>query len=280
MKIRFTVTLALLLALATTSQASTILVEAHRGNSKVAPENTIASINAAAGIADLTEFDVQVSSDGKLVLMHDDTVDRTTDGSGAVSSMTLAQLQALDAGSWFSAAFVGEKVPTMTEAMDAAIAANIEPLVERKAGTAAAYHAEFVAEGFDPADFRVISFSSSFLDDMDDIDSAYQLGYLGSGTITQALIDGLLDKGIDFLDWSSGSIDQAAVDLVHSNGMELHAWTVNGAARMQELIDLGIDGITTDDPALLRTLVPVPEPATMSLLALGGLAMLKRRRRI
>lgn len=233
-----------------------VLVEAHRGYSQIAPENTVAAIDAAADSADLVEFDVRITSDGELVLMHDGTVNRTTDGSGSVSSLTLAQIQLLDAGSWFSAAFAGEPVPTMAEAINACLAAGIVPLIERKAGAASDYHAEFVSLGLDPSEFRVISFSSGFLADLDTLNPDYRLGLLGGGTITQSVIDNLKSMGIDFLDWGYGAVDQAAVDLVHANGMELHVYTVNDSARMQELIDYGVDGITTDNPVLLRSLLP------------------------
>ena len=124
------------------------------------------------------------------------------------------------------------------------------------AGTWSLFHAEFVAQGFTPGQFRVISFDSNFLAALDALNPDYRLGHLSSGTITQAVIDNLKAKGVDFLDWNAGGINQDAVDLVHVNGMELHVWTVNGASRMQQLIDYGLDGITTDNPVLLRSLLP------------------------
>src|SRR5688572_15046907 len=92
-----------------------VLSIAHRGSSLFAPENTLAACFAAEGKADLVEVDVRVSSDGKLVLMHDASVDRTTDGTGAVSGKTLAQLKLLDAGSWFAPGFAGERIPLLEE---------------------------------------------------------------------------------------------------------------------------------------------------------------------
>ena len=234
-----------------------VLVEAHRGDSLNAPENTVASIQSAASSADLSEMDVRVSADGELVLMHDSTVDRTTNGTGSVASMTLAHLQTLDAGSWFSPAFANEPVPTMAEAIAASQAANIQPLIERKTGTASVYHTEFLAQSLASDEFRIIAFDWRFLDDLDGLNPAYNLGALGSGTINQSVINTVAASGADFLDWNHGSITQAAVDLVHASGMELHAWTVNDSNRMQQLIDYGIDGITTDDPALLRDLLPL-----------------------
>jgi glycerophosphoryl diester phosphodiesterase len=240
---------------ATGPAAGRVLVEAHRGDSSHAPENTIASINSAVGIADLTEWDVQVTSDGAFVLMHDSTVDRTTDGTGPVSSFTLGGIKALDAGSWFSPAFNGEQVPTMAEAIDAALLGGLTPLIERKSGgTAAAYHNEFMNLGLAPAAFRLISFDWNFLDGLDALNSSYNLGALGSGVITQTSINSIKALGADFLDWAHGTVDQAVVDLVHANDMELHVWTVDSPARMQQLIDIGVDGITTNDPATLLQL--------------------------
>ena len=104
----------------------------------------------------------------------------------------------------------------------------------------------------------------------------YQLGALGFGVLDQTDINIAKDHGADFLDWNHGSINQAAVDLAHLNGMELHVYTVNTASRMQDLIDLGVDGITTDDPSLLRSLL-VPEPSTCAYL-LGAIMLAGRLR--
>jgi glycerophosphoryl diester phosphodiesterase len=104
--------------LLTQPAAGSVLVIGHRGNDLFAPENTVASFAAALGKADYVEFDGRLSSDGVLVVMHDDTVDRTTDGTGTIASKTLAQLQALDAGSWFSTGFTGEHVPTLAQAVE------------------------------------------------------------------------------------------------------------------------------------------------------------------
>lgn len=94
-------------------------VIAHRGVPAEAPENTLAGFARAIDHgADLIELDVCMSADGHAVVMHDDTVDRTTDGSGRVDTLTLAELRALDAGSWLSPDFTGERVPTLREALD------------------------------------------------------------------------------------------------------------------------------------------------------------------
>src|SRR5664279_2601025 len=115
-----------------------VLVIGHRGNDLFAPENTVASFKAALGKADLVEFDGRLSSEGVLVVMHDDSVDRTTDGTGAIASLTLAQLQALDAGSWFSTNFTGERIPTLAQALQA-ILPQSTPLIHQYTGSAAQY---------------------------------------------------------------------------------------------------------------------------------------------
>ena len=170
--------------------------------------------------------------------------------------MNFAEIESLDAGSWFSSEFTGEPVPTMEAAINAAITNGIEPLIERKGGDAAVYHTEFVALALTPNDFRVISFDAAFLNALDTLNPAYRLGLLGSDAITQAVIDQAKANGADFLSWNNAVVDQSAVDLVYANGMELMVWTINDAGRMQELIDLEVNGITTDYPALLRSLLP------------------------
>lgn len=90
----------------------------HRGALEIAPENTMASFRRACDDgADVIELDVCLSADGHVVVMHDATVDRTTDGTGPVSAFTLAELKQLDAGSWFDSQFTGERVPTLAEVL-------------------------------------------------------------------------------------------------------------------------------------------------------------------
>src|SRR5699024_1122413 len=90
-----------------------------RGASGYAPENTIAAFDKAVEMkADYFELDVQRSKDGQLVLIHDTTVDRTTNGTGAVKDLTLKELKSLDAGSWFDEKYAGEKIPTLGETLD------------------------------------------------------------------------------------------------------------------------------------------------------------------
>src|SRR5512139_1857475 len=96
------------------------IIFAHRGASAHAPENTLAAFELAlAQQADAIELDVKLSADGRVIVIHDSTVDRTTDGHGKVKDMSLADLKALDAGSFFSSEFAGEKIPTLDEVFEA-----------------------------------------------------------------------------------------------------------------------------------------------------------------
>jgi glycerophosphoryl diester phosphodiesterase len=113
---------------------SGVLTVGHRGTVKFAPENTIAASNAAIEHgADLLEMDVRQTSDGHLVVIHDQSVARTTDQRGEVAGLTLAEIKSLDAGAWFGDAFKGEKVPTFQEAL-AAIEGRALPDIDFKAG--------------------------------------------------------------------------------------------------------------------------------------------------
>lgn len=118
---------------------------AHRGAAAIAPENTLSAmrISFERGV-DFVEADLHLSADGVPVLMHDPTVDRTTNGSGEVANLTLAELKTLDAGSWFGAEYAGEPIPTLEEFLDELVQTNSRALIELK-GEWADEHVEYAA---------------------------------------------------------------------------------------------------------------------------------------
>jgi len=119
-------------------------ISAHRGYSAVAPENTLAALEAAlAAGAHVAEIDVRLTRDGQLVLMHDATLGRTTDGRGPVSALTLAEIRTLDAGRWFDRKFAGTRVPTLDEVL-AWSRGRLGILVELK--NCPERHPKFIAE--------------------------------------------------------------------------------------------------------------------------------------
>jgi glycerophosphoryl diester phosphodiesterase len=116
-----------------TSQSGRIQVCGHRGHSVAAPENTLPALRAAAEAGGTScEIDVMLTRDGELVLLHDELLDRTTDGKGPLAQVTLAELRRLDAGSWFGGAFAGTPVPTLAEAILEARRIGLGLVVELK----------------------------------------------------------------------------------------------------------------------------------------------------
>jgi glycerophosphoryl diester phosphodiesterase len=235
-----------------------ILVIGHRGNDLFAPENTMASFTAALGEADYVEFDGRLSSDGVLMVMHDDTVDRTTDGTGALASKTLAQLQALDAGSWFSAGFTGERVPTLAQAVQAILPQAI-PLIHQYTGSPAQYVAALRQLGA-TTNVVVQSFDWTFLSSLHALEPGIPLAALGSGAFTADQLASIINTGARTVAWEQSTITSNEVALVHNAGLSLFVWTVDGPV-IKTFIDMGVDGIISDDPGMVRAL---QQPGTNS----------------
>jgi glycerophosphoryl diester phosphodiesterase len=229
-------------------------VVGHRGSSWVAPQNTLPSFEAAgrAG-ADAIELDLQLSADGAVLVIHDDEVDATTDGSGRVDGLTAAQLRALDAGSWFAPAFAGLRVPTWAEVLDLAVRhPHLGLLVELKGDWTPAQAelavAPLLAAGLGP---RAVgqSFSRSTV--------------AALGTVAPELRRGLLveDPADDLLEACatldvhtcnpSGLLLQADPGLVarlHSAGLQTMVWTLDEDWMWSVALDLQVDAIITDRP--------------------------------
>jgi glycerophosphoryl diester phosphodiesterase len=250
---------------------------AHRGASTRAPENTLAAFEEAIRLGvDAIELDVHLSADGVPVVIHDETVDRTTDGRGAVASLPLAALKRLDAGAWFSPQFRGERIPTLEEAFDRArgrCGLNIE-IKERKAvarnppggrgaGARPASPATAVAlaiararerSGFD--DLMIVSsFSAPALLQARAAIPQARLGFLVSRSAA-GLASLHRRVGLHALHPHHRLATPGRIRLAHRLGLSVFVWPVNGAALMRRLVVLGADGLMTDDPALFQSLWP------------------------
>lgn len=115
------------------SEARFVHICGHRGHSVGAPENTLAALEAAAELgATVCEIDVVLTRDDEIVLLHDEILDRTTDGTGRVAARSLAELRRLDAGAWFDRRFAGQRLPTLAEALETARARDMGLLIEIK----------------------------------------------------------------------------------------------------------------------------------------------------
>lgn len=254
------------------------LVIGHRGYCQLAPENTLPSFKlAVAAGADLVELDYHQSKDGKLVVIHDGELDRTTDATNRwaqehikVETKTAAQIQRLDAGSWFDAKYARTRIPLLAKALDTIQKGSIT-LIERKAGA--------------PADCikllrgkrlinRVVvqSFDWGYLRGFHEQEPDQVLGALGP---PECLADGKKPSGIDrelnvaWLDelqkagakvavWSQ-QVSREAVQLAHQRGVKVWVYTINDPALANELLDMGVDGIITNNTSLLRKTIALRE---------------------
>lgn len=239
--------------------SATVLSIAHRGGSLYAPENTIAAFELALGVTDWMETDTHVTSDGKIVIMHDSTVDRTTDGTGAITGKTLAQMKLLDAGSWFSPAFTGERVPTMEEMITNTLPGAI-PFIERKAGAPAVYVAEFQRLNV-VTNVIFQSFDWNFLAQVNALEPNLKLCGLGSGTLTLANLISITNAGARMVSWAGANVSTNEVNLAHAMGLQMFVWTIDSPSEIQRFKDMGVDGIVSNDPWAVRG---VPPPVTIA----------------
>jgi glycerophosphoryl diester phosphodiesterase len=229
---------------------------AHRGYSAVAPENTLPAFAAAVlGGATLVEFDVRTTADGVPVVIHDRTVDRTTTGSGHVWDLTLAEVAALDAGSWFSPAYAGTGVPTLSSTLELLASATAGPLLEIKPpATRPEVEAiiELVAK-YDLLDRTVVqSFDPDVLRLVRSVAPDMRRGLLRlrfeADTVPVAR-----DLGVVCCNPSVADVlgDPATVAALTGHGIEVMPWTANDMTSWRSLTGAGVAGLITDRVAEL-----------------------------
>ena len=230
------------------------LVIAHRGNSAVAPQNTLAAFEAAwrAGAGSI-EIDVQLTADGEVVVIHDDTVDATTDGTGALAGLTLADVRALDAGSWFSPAYAGQRVPTFAEVVDLLLSRpGVELLLEVK-GSWTTEQVRKVTEPLRAAGLtdRVIgqSFWPETVAALAEADPGLRRGLLVFQT-DEDLLDRCAELGVMTCNpLGTLLLEQPdLVDRLHAAGLQVMVWTLNEPEHWEAAVRLDVDGIITDRP--------------------------------
>lgn len=242
----------------------------HRGGGAAAPENTLPAIRHAVEVgADAVEIDVRATRDGRIVLLHDPTVDRTTDGSGEVAAMDLEELRRLDAGHAFtpdrgrSHPFRGEGVgiPTLEEAVEAAD--GLPVVVEVKDARAGELLAGWL-EGA-PATSRILvgGFERSA------VERAAQRARwrcAGEREIRRYVLAGKIGLAGPFAPDADAVmvperrgliriVTRRFVRRAHSDGLGVHVWTVNRPDRMRALLDLGVDGLISDAPGRARRIL-------------------------
>lgn len=222
---------------------------AHRGASGYAPENTRAAFDLAITMgAHAIETDVALTRDGALVLVHDETVDRTTDGHGPVTDHTLSDLQALDAGAWFDRRFAGERILTLAEALDA-YATRIPFAIEIKDPLAAVPTMHFLSYwlGRDDVEIDVTSFSWSALLAAQSIVPHVRYGFL-----TPIWNDDLLRRCVarDFgqICPKVDALTPGLVNEAHEAGLDVRAWGIRERADIDRLHASKADGATCNWP--------------------------------
>lgn len=232
-----------------------LLVIAHRGASKDAPENTLPAFRAALETqADLVELDTHETSDGIPVVFHDAHLDRTTDARARwggseipIVSRSLEDLQRLDAGSWFDARFAGTQVPTLAAALDVIQSASVT-LIERKAGRPETMLA--LLEARQLVDRVIVqSFDWAFLAACRQQSGSLVLGALGSKVLSPQRLADVLASGARVLGWKHQHITAELIAEAHAKGLKVWAWTVDDVVRARALEAMGVDGVITNVPA-------------------------------
>lgn len=251
---------------------SDVEVIAHRGSSGAAPENTLAAVRLAIRHdSDVVENDIQRTRDGELVIIHDTTLDRTTDveqvfparAPWSVGDFTLEEIKRLDAGSWFAPRFAGQEVPTLEEWVNA---------VGRKAGMLLEPKSPALYPGIErdldkelrslPAfnralrDDRVVmqSFDHVWLRQYKDLAPDVPVGLLYGTDPTEAEITAAATWAQQ-INPALGAIDEDTVERIHAHGLEAHVWTVNAGQDMYTAMEWQVDGIITNYPQVLRDII-------------------------
>jgi glycerophosphoryl diester phosphodiesterase len=232
-----------------------VLVIAHRGFSGGAPENTLAAFKKAIDLGvDMIELDVLLSKDGQIVVIHDDTLNRTTNGKGRVTDYTLDELKQLDAGSWFGNQFSGEKIPTLKEVLELT-RGKMFLNIELKKGNLGRYTMMDLADrslqeveevgmlnqvvfaSFDPSAIdRIIGKNPKI---------PVALIYNQSWTFPQEVTGG---RSVTVLSCSGMVLTQTNITNTHQRGMKVIVWTLNTEEHMEHFLNMGVDGIVTNYP--------------------------------
>lgn len=247
---------------------------AHRGGAALAPENTLAAFQHALSLpVDALELDVQMSRDGHVIIFHDETVERLTEGRGNILDLDLADLQALNAAAHFPGGWPQpQRIPLLSEVLDLARAGTVQVYIEIKPGKRDGAYvrypgiAEAVARAVRVADMLdrvlIMSFDWDLLPQIKSLAPGVQTGALVSEDAwnprsATALRDLTSRVSTLHCEWINMDYDLFTLEMpgfFHEHGFHLGIWTVNDEAGLQRLARAGVDSLTSDRPDLFRLL--------------------------
>ena len=231
-------------------------IQAHRGASGHAPENTLpAFLQARRMGADGIECDIHLSADGEFMVCHDETVDRTSNGHGKISELTVAELKKLDFGSWYGPEFERTRIPTLDEMLDVVSGMEIINIEVKSFGNSPAeaidrFHA--ILSGRKVLKNVIISsFHIELLKEMKERHPDFYTAYLYEGKREKGV---LLAKEFlcDAIHPYKGDTDEALVSFAREKGLGINVWTLNEEEEIGRIARLGVDGVITNYPERAR----------------------------
>lgn len=240
------------------------IIIAHRGYSSKYPENTLSAFEAALNVGvDMIELDVTLTADEHIVVIHDDTLDRTTNGQGYVQQSSLKKIKELDAGQWFSPQFKGETVPTLTEVLALvkdSVGLNIELKPEAYATSSAPHTIEnqicrLVKQWKLDHSVLISSFQHHFISRINKICPALKTALLYDKFDTADVINHWSSEQVFACHPGQQSLRRYQVKELQQKGLKVHPYTVDDISEMEKLINWGVDGIFTNEPEKLRQVI-------------------------
>ena len=220
-----------------------MILTGHRGAAKLEPENTLLSIQKAIDLGvDQIEIDVHLTRDQHLVVIHDTTVDRTTDGQGAIADCTLAEVKQLNAGK-------GERIPTLQEVMDL-VRGKVILQIELKGPDTTEPVIQTVKQNSMENKVLLTSFVHDRLREARQLNPNLRLGALWANPPPDAC-EQAIDMGVEAIHIQHLNIDSQLVQKAHAHGLKIRAWNPDTVEEIQRVVDLGVDAIGSNRPDLL-----------------------------
>lgn len=228
-------------------------IEAHRGDKTNAPENTMSAFKCALDLSvPWIELDVHPAKDGTLVVVHDDTVDRTTDGFGAVFDMTVDEIRGLDAGRKFSAEFAGERIPLLIDVLRLVDSTDVLLNVEIKMSPAGVDVPQTVLDLLyqfgKQKEYLVSSFDLQALLQVQSKDPDVALALIGNGPEILRLAQ---EHSFSWIHVHHKTVDRQLIEDAHNGGICVNVWTVDEPDQLAFWKDMGADKICTNQPAVM-----------------------------